>query len=291
MIVLDMSQPRKPAKVATLVSAGDAQPARVPGGATRSAGCWARCSGNPFTNIGILELYDVRTELPRSRSCCRRPTPRCSATRAASRPTATPSTRPAPAGRRFAAIDVKDPAHPKRIFDQYRRELPRAAALGRRPDDVRRQHRQRLSGVGISSGGLRILDVSPDPGPRSPTRRSRWSPNLDLARGVAAAGRPSRSPGRAATTCSRSTSSRTSASTADQPGRRRRSGAARIIDVEDPHAPARWSPTCGWPSTSPERAQGDQHADPGAAHRRCRATPATTARCPRRRTPRSSAAR
>ena len=46
-------------------------------------------------------------------------------------------------GQTFVAVDLADPRAPKRLFTPVRRQLPRHAALRRRPHAVRRQHRQR----------------------------------------------------------------------------------------------------------------------------------------------------
>ena len=215
--------------------------------------------GNPFTNIGVLDLYDVRTN-------CLKPTLLSSTNTAVLghesgfAPDGNTFYASSTGGQTLAAIDVKDPRNPKRIFLQSGVNYH---GLRLSPDG-RTMYVANIgnpSGVRLSSGGLRILDVS-EIQDRKPNPKVKVVADLDWPEGSLRRW-PSRSPRRAGTTSSRSTSSPTSAWTAARRRPRRRSGAARIIDIEDPANPKVIS-HLRLAVHQPGARAGDQQLDPGA---------------------------
>ena len=145
--VLDMTDPAKPVRTDTLVTPAMQSPHESLL-VNSKRGLLAAVMGNPSTYPGIVDLYDVNAGLPRSRSCCRRCRSACSATRAASRPTATRSGRRSLFNGSLTAVDVTDPRVPvtlcvgllqlARPVDLRRRQPRLPVAAGRRPDDPRR---------------------------------------------------------------------------------------------------------------------------------------------------------
>ena len=143
VVVLAMDNPKKPRQTANAHHAGDAEPARV-AAAEQEARPARRDPRHRATYPGILDVYDVRPTAG-TRSCCRARRAACSGTRAASPRTDGPTGPPARGGT-LVAIDLADPAPPL-IVVPARRELPRAALLGRRRHHVRRQHRPARPGA------------------------------------------------------------------------------------------------------------------------------------------------
>ena len=157
VVVLDMSVPRHPRRVTTLTSPAMLSPHESLL-LNQKRGLLAGVMGNPATSVGILDVYDVRTD-------CRHPKLLSSTDSAV----LGHESGWAPDGRTFwaasttgnslAAIDLANPAKPKRLFFQ--------TGVG--------YHGLRLSGDGntmyvadtgtntsglIKHKGLRILDVS-----------------------------------------------------------------------------------------------------------------------------------
>ena len=134
--------------------------------------------GNPATNVSVLDLYDVKTD-------CRHPK------LLSSTPTGgfghesgfAPDGRTfyitGTAGNTFEAVDVSDPTKPKVLFTPVRRELPRRPGQRRRPAPLRRQHRQ-LDDRQLRQRGPADPRRQPDPGPQArpagagAVRRSTW---------------------------------------------------------------------------------------------------------------------
>ena len=184
VIVLDMKNPKKPRKVATLTSAAMLSPHESLL-VNEKRGLLAAVLGNPFTNVGILDIYDVRTNCLKPRKLSSTDTA-VLGHESGFAPDGNTFYAASTGGQTLAAIDVKDPRNPKRIFFQSDVNYH---GLRLSPDG-RTMYVANIgnpSGVRLSSGGLRILDVSRDPGPQGqsqgrPHRRPR------LARGVDAAG-------------------------------------------------------------------------------------------------------
>jgi hypothetical protein len=167
VVVLDMADPRHPKQVATLTSPAMLSPHESVL-LNKKRGLLGAVLGNPFTNVGILDLYDVRTD-------CRKPK-LLSSTQASSLGHESGWTKDgrtfwasSTGGQTFEAIDVSDPRNPKRVFQQYGVNYHGL----RLSDDGRTMYVANIGnpvGVRISSGGLRILDVSeiqdrkPNPG-------------------------------------------------------------------------------------------------------------------------------
>jgi hypothetical protein len=157
VVVLDMAKPSEPRQVATLTSPAMLSPHESLL-LNKKRGLLGAVLGNPYTNVGILDLYDLRTD-------CRKPQ-LLSSTQASSlghesgwskdgRTFYASST----GGQTFEAIDLTDPTKPKRIFQQYGVNYHGL----RLSDDGRTMYVANIgnpTGARISSGGLRILDVS-----------------------------------------------------------------------------------------------------------------------------------
>ena len=157
VVVLDMNKPKKPRKVANLTSPAMLSPHESLL-LNDKRGLLGAVLGNPFTNVGIFELYDVRTN-------CRAPKLLSSTTTAVLghesgfAPDGNTFYASSTGGQTLAAIDVKDPRKPKRLFLQTGVNYH---GLRLSPDG-RTMYVANIgnpSGVRLSSGGLRILDVS-----------------------------------------------------------------------------------------------------------------------------------
>ena len=157
VVVLDMSNPTSPRKVTTLTSPAMQSPHESVL-LNKRRGLLGAVLGNPATAVGILDLYDVRTD-------CRRPK-LLSSTNA---PVLGHESGWSPDGRTyyasstggntFVAIDVTNPREPKRIFQQNGVNYHGL----RVSDDGRTLYVANIgnsSSPQFSSGGLRILDVS-----------------------------------------------------------------------------------------------------------------------------------
>ena len=204
------------------------------------------------------------------------------------RRTGGPSTSPAPsrASRRSTSA-TRAAAHD---LPAVGGALPRHAALRRRPHAVRGATSATRARAGITGAGLRVLDVSPGPGPGAEPEGARCCPRCA---GTAPRSRrwPSRSPATGTSTSSRSTSSSTCSpfngltDLTHSPV-----GAARIIDVDDPRHPfvvsdVRLEGAPARPAQRPAEERPRSDASPR------RGTPRTTARCRGGRTRTSPAAR
>jgi hypothetical protein len=166
VVVLDMTNPKQPRKVTTLTSPAMLSPHESLV-LNQRRGLLGAVLGNPFTNVGVLDLYDVRTS-------CRKPTLLSSTDTAVLghesgfAPDGRTFYAASTGGQTLAAVDVSDPSDPKRIFFQSDVNYH---GLRLSPDG-RTMYVANIgnpSGVRLSSGGLRILDVSeiqdrrPDP--------------------------------------------------------------------------------------------------------------------------------
>ena len=119
VVVLDMNDPAKPVKTDHPDLARDAAARTSRCCSTRSAACSPPCSATPRTNLGILDVYDVKTDCRHPQLLSTHADRRCSGTRAASPPTARRSTPRAPAARRSSRST--SPTRPRRrpIFQQF----------------------------------------------------------------------------------------------------------------------------------------------------------------------------
>ncbi|GAB3263761.1 LVIVD repeat-containing protein [Nocardioides dilutus] len=166
VVVLDMDDPKQPRKVATLSSPAMLSPHESLV-LNERRGLLAAVLGNPFTNVGVLDIYDVRTN-------CRKPKLLSSTNTAVLghesgfAPDGRTFYASSTGGQTLAAVDVSDPRKPKRVFFQSGVNYH---GLRLSPDG-RTMYVANIgnpSGVRLSSGGLRILDVSqiqdrkPDP--------------------------------------------------------------------------------------------------------------------------------
>lgn len=156
VVVLDMNDPRRPRRTATLTSASMLSPHESLLLNPRR-GLLAAVLATPATNLGIVDIYDVRTD-------CRRPV------RLSSTPTGILGHESgfSPDGRTFwtasssaslVAVDIADPRRPRTIFQQHG-----VVYHGLRfSSDGRTMY---VANIGVpsldrlSSGGLRIIDVS-----------------------------------------------------------------------------------------------------------------------------------
>jgi hypothetical protein len=157
VIVLDMDDPRHPRRTATLTSPAMLSPHESLL-LNKKRGLIGAVLGNPYTNVGILDLYDVRSN-------CRHPQLRSSTPTAILghesgwSPDGKTFYASSTGGNTFVAIDVSDPAHPKRIFQQFGVNYHGL----RLSDDGNTMYVANIgnpTGPQIASGGLRILDVS-----------------------------------------------------------------------------------------------------------------------------------
>jgi hypothetical protein len=157
VIVLDMDDPAEPKQTATLTTPGMLSPHESLL-LNKKRGLIGAVLGSPLTNIGILDLYDVKSD-------CRHPQLRSSTPTAILghesgwSPDGKTYYAASTGGQTFVAIDVTHPAHPKRIFQQFGVNYHGL----RVSDDGNTMYVANIgnpTGARISSGGLRILDVS-----------------------------------------------------------------------------------------------------------------------------------
>jgi hypothetical protein len=165
VIVLDMNDPAHPKKVAQLTSVAMLSPHESLL-LNQKRGLLGGVLGNPLTNIGIFDLYDVRTD-------CRKPRKLSSSTtgllghESGFAPDGKTFYSASAGGMTLAAIDISDPRKPKRIYQQTGVNYHGL----RLSDDGRTMY---VANLGTKTGalnmtGLRILDVSeiqarkPDP--------------------------------------------------------------------------------------------------------------------------------
>jgi hypothetical protein len=168
VVVLDMNDPAHPRKVAQLTSPAMLSPHESLL-LNQRRGLLGGVLGNPATNVGVLDLYDVRTD-------CRRPRRLSSTTtgllghESGFAPDGRTFYSASAGGMTLAAIDVSDPRRPQRIFQQTGVNYHGL----RLSNDGRTMY---VANLGTQTGavrmtGLRILDVSdiqdrkPDPQPR-----------------------------------------------------------------------------------------------------------------------------
>ena len=246
--------------------------------------------GNPFTNVGILEHLRRPHQLPQAPKLLVLDRHRgARATRAASRPDGNTFYASSTGGQTLAAIDVKDPRKPKRIFFQSDVNYHGLRLSPRRPHDVRRQHRQpeRRPALLRRSAHPRRLR---DPGPQDRIPKVEVIAEPRLGRRLAAAGgRAVHQQGPALPARGRRVRRLRSRRRTDPGLGARRCGADHRHREPDKHPKV--VSNLRLAVHQPGARAGDQQLDPGAADARSRATPATTARCRSARTPRSSAAR
>lgn len=156
VIALDMTDPRRPRQTATLTSPAMLSPHESLL-VNRKRGILAAVLGNPSTNVGVVDLYDVGTD-------CRSPR-LLSTTRSAAYGHESGMS---PDGRTFwvagtgggnlTAVDITDPREPRRIFEQTGVNYH---GLRLSPDG----RTMYVANIGGRSGamdaaGLRVLDVS-----------------------------------------------------------------------------------------------------------------------------------
>ena len=157
VVVLDMSRPAQPVQTTTLTTPAMLSPHESllvhPG-----RGLLAAVVGNAYANLGIVDLYDVRTD-------CRHPRLLSSTPSAllghesGFAPDGMTFYATSTGGQTFTAIDVTDPTHPVRLLEQYNVNYH---GLRLSPDG----RTMYVANIGndLSAGtlpgeGLRILDV------------------------------------------------------------------------------------------------------------------------------------
>jgi hypothetical protein len=179
VVVLDMKNPKKPRKVTTLTSAAMLSPHESLL-VNEKRGLLAAVLGNPFTNVGVLDIYDVRTN-------CLKPTLLSSTNTAVLghesgfAPDGRTFYAASTGGQTLAAVDVSNPRKPKRIFFQSGVNYH---GLRLSPDG-RTMYAANIgnpTGARLSSGGLRILDVSAIQD-RRPNPKVKVIANLDWPEG------------------------------------------------------------------------------------------------------------
>jgi hypothetical protein len=117
VIVLDMDDPRRPRRTTTLTTPAMLSPHESLLVEPRR-GLLAGVLGNAATNVGILEIYDIRDN-------CRRPRLLSSSTEpilgheSGWSPDGRTFWASSTAGQTLVAIDVRDPRRPRRVFEQY----------------------------------------------------------------------------------------------------------------------------------------------------------------------------
>ena len=258
VVVLDMSNPKKPRKVTTLSSPAMLSPHESLL-VNEKRGILGAVLGNPLTNVGLLELYDVRTN-------CLRPTLLSSTTTAVLghesgfSPDGNTFWASSTGGQTLAAVDVSDPRNPRRIFFQTGVNYH---GLRLSPDG-RTMYVANIgnpTGVRLSSGGLRILDVS-QVQDRKPSPQVRILANLDWANGsLPQVAEPFTKKGRDYLLEVDEFADFGLDGGPTQAGAP--VGAARIIDIEDPTNPKVIS-DLRLAVHQPGARQGDQQLDPGA---------------------------
>ena len=258
VVVLDMKNPQQPRKVTTLTSAAMLSPHESLV-LNKRRGLLAAVLGNPFTNVGILDIYDVRTN-------CLKPTLLSSTNTAVLghesgfAPDGNTFYASSTGGQTLAAIDVKDPRNPKRVFFQSGVNYHglRLSADGR---TMYVTNIGNPSGVRLSSGGLRILDVSQIQD-RKPNPAVKVIANLDWPEGsLPQVAEPFTKKGRhylleVDEFADFGLDGGPTMSSAPV-------GAARIIDIEDPSKPKVIS-DLRLAVHQPGARAGDQQLDPGA---------------------------
>lgn len=167
VIVLDMANPAEPRKTANLQTPAMLSPHESLL-LNEKRGLLAAVLGNAFANVGILEIYDVRTD-------CRRPRLLSSSPSAilghesGFAPDGRTFYAASSGGQTFVAVDIADPTRPRTIFRQFGVNYHglRLSSDGRTMYVANISNN--LAGVTLPGEGLRILDVSeiqdrkPDP--------------------------------------------------------------------------------------------------------------------------------
>ena len=258
VIVLDMADPRHPKQVATLTSPAMLSPHESLL-VNKKRGLLAATLGNAYTNVGVLDLYDVGTDCRKPRLLSSTPAVTLgheSGWTKDGRTFYSAST----GGQTLEAVDVSDPTKPKRIFQQRGVNYHGL----RLSNDGRTLYVANIGNPAnnrISSGGLRILDVSE-------IQERRPDPKVKL---VSELVWPEHSIGQVAEPFTRN--GRHYLLQVDEfanfgldagPTQSRAPvGAARIIDIEDPKNPTVVS-NLRLEVHQPAAREGDQQSDPGA---------------------------
>lgn len=169
VIVLDMADRRHPRQVATLTSPAMLSPHESLL-LNKKRGLLGATLGNSYASVGVLDLYDVRTD-------CRRPR-LLSSTRAARLGHESGWSRDgrtfysaSSGGQTFEAIDLTDPANPKRIFEQHGVNY-HGLRLSNDGRTLYVAHIGNPAGGRISSGGGCASSTCPRSRSGNPTRRS-----------------------------------------------------------------------------------------------------------------------
>ena len=259
VIVLDMSDPRQPRQTATLTSPAMQSPHESLL-LNKRRGLLGAVLGNPGTSVGILDLYRVRDD-------CRHPQLLSSTDTALLghesgwSPDGRTFYASSTGGQTFVAIDVSDPTNPRRIFQQYGVNYHGL----RVSDDGNTLYVANIgnpTGASISSGGLRILDVS-EIQARKPNPQVHVVADLTWPEeSIPQVAEPFTRNGRDYLLEVDEYANYSLTGGADQASSP--VGAARIIDVTDPHHPSVVS-DLRLQVHQPSARKGDQKNDPGAA--------------------------
>lgn len=257
VVVLDMNDPARPRKTANLVTPAMLSPHESLL-VNQERGILGAVMGSPATQVGIVDLYDVRTD-------CRHPK------LLSSTPTGILGHESgwAPDGKTFwvtgavgtlVAIDTTDPRRPKRIFQQFG-VIYHGLRLS---DDGRTMY---VANIGIpsatefSTGGLRILDVSQVQDRKANPKLVTLSDVTWRERSIPQAAEPFTRDGHRYVLETDEFANFSASLDLTQPDAE--VGAARIINVDDPRAPYVVS-NLRLEVHQPEARAGEQKKDPGA---------------------------
>ena len=158
VVVLDMDHPRQPRKTANLVTPGMDTPHESVL-LNQRRGLLGAVSGNPGTEPGVLDLYDVRSSCRHPRLLSSTPTAILGHESGWS-PDGLTFYASSTGGQTLVALDLTDPTAPKPIFEQagVNYHGMRVSPDGRTLYVANIGNSS--TGARFSSGGLRILDVS-----------------------------------------------------------------------------------------------------------------------------------
>ena len=259
VVVLNMNDPAHPRKTATLTSPAMLSPHESVL-LNNKRGLLGAVMGNPYTTAGVLDLYDVRTDCRHPRMLSSTPTAILGHESGWS-PDGRTFYASSTGGQTFVPIDVSDPTNPQRIFAQYGVNYHGL----RVSDDGKTLYVANIgnpTGASIASGGLRILDVSEiqerKPNPQVHMVSDLSWPELSIPQ----VAQPFTRDGRDYLLEVDEFANFGLTGGADQASSP--VGAARIIDVTDPHHPSVVS-DLRLRVHQPSARKGDERNDPGAS--------------------------
>ena len=257
VVVLDMDDPSKPRQTTTLTSPAMLSPHESLL-LNKKRGILAAVLANPRTDVGIVDLYDVRSNCRRPRLLSSTPTGLLGHESGFAPDGRTFWT--ASAGESLAAVDIADPTAPRTIFTQFGITYHGL----RLSDDGRTMYVANIGQNGLGgeeSGGLRILDVS-QVQDRKPDPQVEVVADLDWReRSIPQVAEPFTRGGHRYL-LEIDEYADYSATTVTDPGSSA-VGAARIINIDNPRRPVVVS-DIRLKVHQPKQRNGDQKLDPGA---------------------------